>query len=174
MSFMLDPSWMLVLYCNLVAFPVKIVLTLAYTRGHAHNMPFESSALIGEFLARDFLKTSYTEYIPHSILSYLSLLFTLLKSIAWLTGFSVNGHLDRLIVANFTAWPLDLILIPVTVVSTADTCIIHVCDHPLETACGRRMGNNFIISDGLKLVLWRMVSQIPLAFKFWRPPLAYY
>ena len=47
---------------------VEIALALACTRGHAHDVPFESSALIGhfEFLARDF---PYIEYIAHLILS---------------------------------------------------------------------------------------------------------
>jgi hypothetical protein len=64
-----------VLYCDLLAFSVEIALALACTWGHAHNWLFESSALIGqsfEFLARDFPKTSYTEYnIAHLILSSL-------------------------------------------------------------------------------------------------------
>ena len=59
------------LYCDLLVLSVEIALTC--TQGHAHNVPFELSALSGQFLnscmARDFPKTSCTEYIVRSILS---------------------------------------------------------------------------------------------------------
>ena len=50
MSFMLDSSGMLVLYGDLLALSVEIALALTCTRGHAHNVPFELSTLIGQFL----------------------------------------------------------------------------------------------------------------------------
>ena len=120
MSFMLDSSWMLVLYCDLLALSVEIALALACTRGHAHNVPFELSAFIGQFLARDFPKTSYTvvsspdprdettytEYIVRSILfspHYLLLVIIMITFSARVTIYSrfvcicVCGH-KRLVV----------------------------------------------------------------------------
>ena len=67
-------------YCDLLAFLVEIALVLACTRGHAHNVSFESSVFIGQFLNswHWLLKTSYTEYnIAHSILSSPHLLLLL-------------------------------------------------------------------------------------------------
>ena len=45
---------------------------------------------------------------------------------SWPWSSSVNSRLDRLIVSNFTGWSLDLILIPVTGVSTAGICVVFM------------------------------------------------
>ena len=39
-----------ILLLILLVFSVEIVLALASTRGHAHDIPFEVSTLIGQFL----------------------------------------------------------------------------------------------------------------------------
>ena len=48
MSSVLESSLMLILYCYLLAFSVEIVLVLACTRGHTHDVSFELSAVIGQ------------------------------------------------------------------------------------------------------------------------------
>ena len=45
---------------------------------------------------------------------------------------STNGHLDRLIISKFTAWPLDLTLIPVAGVNTASIYVITPCNQAVE------------------------------------------
>ena len=77
-SFVLDSSWLLVLYCYLLAFSVEIVLALAYTQGHAHDVPFDVSALIGQFWIPGMWLSAATLYGAYSTLdTLLSLLFTL-------------------------------------------------------------------------------------------------
>ena len=65
--------------CDLLAFLVEIALALACTWGHAHNVPFESSALIGQFL--NSWHVTFQKHLIQSIwrvrYSLPSLLFTL-------------------------------------------------------------------------------------------------
>jgi hypothetical protein len=49
-NFMLDSSRTLILYCNLLAFFIIVMLTLACAWGQAHSSLFELSALIGQLL----------------------------------------------------------------------------------------------------------------------------
>ena len=65
MSFMLDSSQTLVLYCDLLVLSVEITLVLACTRGHAHNVPFESSAPIGQFL--NSWRVTFRKHLVRSI-----------------------------------------------------------------------------------------------------------
>ena len=68
-TFMQDSSWMLVLYCDLPAFAVEIVLALLAL----DNELFESSALIGAWLSENILCGAYTVFDT----LFPSLLFTL-------------------------------------------------------------------------------------------------
>ena len=68
-TFMQDSSWMLVLYCDLPAFAVEIVLALLAL----DNELFESSALIGAWLSENILYGAYTVFDT----LFPSLLFTL-------------------------------------------------------------------------------------------------
>ena len=65
---------MLILYSDLQTFSVEIVLTLAGTRDHAHNVLFESSMhahwSIFKFLACDFPYTTRGAYSAFYIYSY--------------------------------------------------------------------------------------------------------
>ena len=65
MSFMLDSSQTFVFYCDLLVLLVEIALALACTRDHAHNVPFESSALIGQFL--NSWRVTFRKHLVRSI-----------------------------------------------------------------------------------------------------------
>ena len=99
---MIDISWTLVLYRDLLVFSVTVALTFACTQGHAHNWITCSHLSAFELLAHDCLKTSYRGHIQVARLILSSLPYYILLTVAMHYGHyrTCSGHLLN---CNYTA-----------------------------------------------------------------------